>query len=1231
MNEWKKLEQAILAQEALRATLGDAVVETTIAALREQQAVLEKANLARMKQRKYITVLFADVSGFTKLSETRDHEEINDMMKALWEHLDPVIVAHGGLVDKHIGDALMALFGAPTAQENDPERAVRAALALQAEVLAFGQKLGVDLSMRVGVNSGQATLDVVGSTKQYTATGDSVNVASRMETAAPVGGILISQDTYQHVQGLFEVEQQEPEWVKGKSEPIHTYVVKRALPHIFQGTKRGLVGIQQQMIGREQELRVLQNAFEVAVSERELQMITIVGEVGLGKTRLLQEFGQWLTAEAPLTWYLKGRPTYTSPYALTRSLFAIRFDIREQDDLVLVQEKLEQGMMSVLGEDGLARAHFVGQLVGYDFTDSPYLRGLAEEPQQVYQQALHDVVLLLQTVAAEQPIAIFLEDAHWADEASLDFVMALALRCRDLPLLIVTLARPGLYEKRPYWGEGRSFHTRRDLAPLLKRESRRLVSNVLQQLLGERPSNTLRDLIVTNAEGNPFYAEELIRMFHEDGTLADFHEGQEVRVPPTLFGVLQARLDRLTVAEQATLQQGAVVGRVFWDKAIAHLRQEDQQYAGTLLEQFDHLRQRRFIEARVPSVFAEAREFQFHNSLLRDTAYEAVLIKLRRRYHRQVAVWLAEQYGAARANEKADEIATHYELAGETVAAADWYGRAADQAARTYALDAAVHYYQKALMLSADEPSLQRISYLNGLGDVRRMQSQYDEAMVAFQEVKTLAVALQDTAAESRAWRQIGLVQGLQAQYEAAWESTTTAEALARQANDLEALGQALLGQGWAAYRRHNMETALGKVHEALQVMQQVGDAQQTARGRYLLLLLYTRLGHLDQAWQYGQEAQAVLTALGDKEALAAVLSGLGNVAEERGEWATSLHYDQEMLKLATEIGRTDYQMNALLNIGQTYVKLAEWDDAVASLQQLLSMPNSKKVSFFPLAQASLAQAYLGQEKLDEALSLAGQAVQTAQLSNHPYFLGAAWQALAMVLAQTADPPTLADLELTLDEDKLFLPAPALKTTAALCFAHSAALFDGMGMKQELMAVLELWAEMEAAQGDVPMSHQLEEQVSLLWWALYEQRRETAVLPVAADVVEVVAVEGEGGNEEEGETAVLSTTNTGIPADLNKRLRDVLLSCGPFSSQQELQAIFVDARIHHWRNHLPEAGTIISRMERVVDFLWQQQNSSQENGLLLFLQVLSERLEPEDGCWQALQTLVQVLRNSGGG
>jgi class 3 adenylate cyclase len=224
MAEREQLEQSIAALEAQRDVLGDAVVDVSVAVLREKLDTLEKA-VQVTSQRKQVTVLFADVSGFTAMSETMDAEDVSDMMNALWNQIDGAIIAHGGTIDKHIGDAVMALFGAPVARKDDPERAIRAALAMQAELAAFREAQQISLAMRIGINTGPVLLGQVGTTYEYTAVGDTVNLVSRLEHAAPVGGILISHATYRHVQGIVEVEALDPIRVKGKTEPVRVYVV----------------------------------------------------------------------------------------------------------------------------------------------------------------------------------------------------------------------------------------------------------------------------------------------------------------------------------------------------------------------------------------------------------------------------------------------------------------------------------------------------------------------------------------------------------------------------------------------------------------------------------------------------------------------------------------------------------------------------------------------------------------------------------------------------------------------------------------------------------------------------------------------------------------------------------------------------------------------------------------------------------------------------------------------
>jgi len=323
MTKRKQLEEAIVALEAQRAMLGDAVVDPAIAGLREQLAELRGDLISQT--RKQVTVLFADVSNFTAMSETMDAEEVGDMLNALWEWLDARILEHGGVIDKHMGDGVMALWGVEATREDDPERAIRAALAMQEGLSSFfvasaktTQAPEVpsmtpdtqNLTLSIGIHTGPVLLGGVGTTGEFSAVGDTVNLASRLEEAAPTGGVLISRAAYRHVRGVFYVLSQDPIQVKGKSRPVHTYLVQRAKPRAFRMETRGVKGIETRMVGREAELLTLQNIFRDAMEDAETRIVTVVGEAGVGKSRLLYEFEEWIELLPEELWH---HPAYVRP------------------------------------------------------------------------------------------------------------------------------------------------------------------------------------------------------------------------------------------------------------------------------------------------------------------------------------------------------------------------------------------------------------------------------------------------------------------------------------------------------------------------------------------------------------------------------------------------------------------------------------------------------------------------------------------------------------------------------------------------------------------------------------------------------------------------------------------------------------------------------------------------------------------------------------------------------
>jgi class 3 adenylate cyclase/tetratricopeptide (TPR) repeat protein len=1079
LTELQQIEQAITALEAQRGLLGDSVVETALGPLREKLAALQA--YAPAEQRKQITVLFADISGFTSMAETMDAEELRDAINSLWMRLDRVIADHGGTIDKHIGDAVMALFGAPTAREDDPERAVRAALAMQAEIedekpRAEALSQFSALRMRIGIHTGLALLGAVGTMGEYTAMGDTVNLASRLEHAAPVGGILISHDTYRHVRGVFDVQPPTPIAVKGKAEPVQVYVVQGAKPRAFRVPTRGVEGIETRMIGREAELRQLQAAMSAVAAERTLRACTIVGEAGVGKSRLLYEFVSWvdlLPGQVRLFNGRAGQELGKLPYALVRDMLAARFEIQESDPAALARHKLEQGVVSFAGADRIEQAHFIGHLIGFDFSTSPHLRGIIEDASQVRSRAFHYAVQFFAAVARDGPAALFFEDIHWSDDGSLDLIEHLIRECRASPLLIVCLARRSLFERRAAWGEGQAAHVRVDLRALSPSDSRQLLTEILRKA-PEVPA-TLQDLIVNRADGNPFYIEELIKVLIDDGVLVagaeawsvDLDRLAGVRVPPTLIGVLQARLDGLPAREREALQRASVVGRIFWDEAVERLgvahqpsqerprskrrtKREHDGAGGDIRQLLGRLRGRELIFRRAATSFSTAEEYMFKHAILRDVTYESVLKRLRRTYHAQVAAWLIERSGE-RVGEYAALIGEHYERAAERGRAAEWYARAAKQAQDTYTLEAAISYYRKALAFlpAGTAHAARQVELYAGLGEVLRWQARHAEAADTFDAMRLAAEAAGDLVGQAHAWDGLARVQDAQGQYHAMLASASRAEDAARAAGSPAAaeLAKVLLSKGWGLYRLGDTSAALALGEQALALNIALQASGEMSRSLGLLGSVYDKLGHHEQAISYTRQALEIAQQRGDRVAVVGMLNNLAETAWLLGEHQQAIALYREALAAAREIGYRYLEMIVLSNLGGAHVHLREHQAGESAVRQAIEIAESGG-SKYPEAYCFLAEACLGQGRPADALAAARRALELGLAEQE--CIGAAWRALGMVAA--ALPAPIAIYERAYD-------APA-------CFAESARILRETREADELGRTLRVWAAYELERGD---------------------------------------------------------------------------------------------------------------------------------------------------------------------
>ncbi len=721
-DEIRHLEQAIVALEAQRAALGDNIVETMLAPAREKLTAL-KQQIESDQQRKLVTFLFTDVVSSSKTFGHLDPEDTLEILSTALARFGQVVKEHQGYVARLMGDGMLAFFGAPVAREDDAVRAVRTAIAIVQSAQHYAQEVttywGIDsFNVRVGLNTGLVAVGEVGGEagSEYTAMGDAINMAARMESNAPAGGVLISHETYLHVRGFFAVQALEPIMVKGALAPIQVYVVQHEIARSFETGQRGIEGIQTRMIGRDADMLHLQKAFQLAIEDGETQMITVRGDAGVGKSRLLREFGNWVSQQPNPVLRIKGRAFPSSekqPYALIRDLLQFYFNIQDTDSAEQAHEKMEAGLSNFWPSDMIADlTQSIGQMVGFAFAT---LKPEEAQSPQKLKDAPNHMMRLFESISAQQPTVIFLEDVHWSDDLSLDFVSQFAYAHLRLPLLILCLARPTLYEKRPFWGEGQECHTLVDLRPLSTRDSRQLVTEILHKV--EALPDTLRDLIVNNAEGNPFYLEELIQVMISDGIILRNNQQwfvamdklAKMRVPPTLTGVLQARLDALTAEERAIIQQASVIGTTFWDGALQTLRVTGQTIEGAvsvgdLVGTLAALRQRGMIFSREKSTFADTHEYTFKHAILRDVTYESVLRKARRSYHHQIAEWLISACGD-RVVEYASLVAEHYRLAGEIISAINYLCEAGERARKTMwsTTNEAIGFYQQALGLTTTQ------------------------------------------------------------------------------------------------------------------------------------------------------------------------------------------------------------------------------------------------------------------------------------------------------------------------------------------------------------------------------------------------------------------------------------------------------------------------------------------------------------------------------------------------
>jgi class 3 adenylate cyclase/tetratricopeptide (TPR) repeat protein len=699
-------------------------------------AALVGAAAVSRTERKVVTVLFVDLVGFTPRAERLDPEDVRALLSPYYARLRAELERFGGTVEKFIGDAVMALFGAPTAHEDDPERAVRAALAIRDWVVAEP----TDLQLRIGINTGEALVALGASpTKgEGMASGDVVNTAARIQAAAPVNGILVDEVTHRATAQVVSYEPIAPVTVKGKAEPLSVWQAMQARSRY--GTDVGTAS-RTPLVGRVRELRVLTEALAGVRNDQTVHLLTIAGEPGIGKSRLVIELFRSIDVDpgAHILW----RQGRSLPYGDGVTFWALgemvkaQLSILESDPPAEVETKLRAAVAELIPDRADARwveSHLL-PLAG--------LSRAAQHGADSQNEAFAAWRRFFEALAEQHPLVLVFEDLHWADDSLLDFVEHLADWVSGVPLLLICTARPELFERRPGWGGGKRRATIISLSPLSDEETARLIRHVTDRwvVLPEEQHGLLG-----RASGNPLYAEQYARM------LGDRMEMSDLPLPETVQGIIAARLDALPLAEKAILQDAAVMGKVFWLGALAR---DDGSDRSTVERHLHALERKDFVRrARRSSVAGEV-EYAFLHVLLRDVAYGQLPRAERADKHLRVAAWI-EALG--RVDDHSEMLVHHYmtaitlrRSAGGTVEPAvaahalALLRRAGERAFSLNAYANAVHYYEIALTL-APVGSAERAHLLYRLARTRYLDGDLEPVLIT-EAIQALSACDDDDAA----------------------------------------------------------------------------------------------------------------------------------------------------------------------------------------------------------------------------------------------------------------------------------------------------------------------------------------------------------------------------------------------------------------------------------------------------------------------------------------------------
>ena len=896
-----------------------------IAARAAQPATQPKVDAPREAQRRLVSILFADLVGFTPFAEERDSEDVRETLTKYFDISREVIERYGGTVEKFIGDAVMAVWGAPVAQEDDAELAVRAAL----ELVEAVKGLGSGIEARAGVLTGEAAV-TLGATNQGMVAGDIVNTASRLQSVAPPGTVLVGESTHRAASAAIAFEQVTDQLLKGKQAPVPAWRALRVVAE--RGGRNRSEALEAPFVGRSEELRLLKDLIHATGREKRLRVVSVIGPAGIGKSRLAREFSIYIDGLLETVYWHQGRsPAYGEgiTFWALGEMVRGRAGLAERDDEPTTRAKIRETVAQWVTDDA-----------EQDWVERSLLTLLGVEGGMAAEELFGAWRTFFERIAEHGPVALVFEDMHFADAGLLDFIDHLLDFSRGFPIYVVTLARPDLIERRPDWGAGKRNFVSMYLEPLSEADMRTLLAGLVPGL----PTPAV-SAIVARADGIPLYAVETIRtlvaegrLIEEDGVYVPKGDLTTLAVPETLTALIAARLDTLEETDRRLIHDSAVLGQSFAVgalAAVAEVPEADLEPRLASLVRRELLR--REMDARSP----ERGQYAFVQALIREVAYNTLSKKDRKKLHLaaaryfeslgndEIAGALASHYLAAHANSaegaEADALAGQARIALKAAAA---------RAIALGSFDQAVRFLEEALTVTTEKA--EQADILEQAAKASRIAARYEHAQALFERAVEIRRELGDREVLIRLIGDLGYVLGQQFKTEEARALMESTLGEFADLSDTQAMSAVKVGLGRALNFQQEPRRALQILDEALEVAETSGDVEIITRAMLAKANALISIGRRREAIGLTKTIKEIATETGQTELL---LRGLGNLSGYLADVdiRQAMGFLREQLDLARKTGHRDMTLQSLGNAGYVSFLGGEWDYGFEAVQSAMS------------------------------------------------------------------------------------------------------------------------------------------------------------------------------------------------------------------------------------------------------------------------------------------------------